>query len=272
MREISIRRFGVTFAALLAAVSFFGCRSDQYTQEKAVERARAFLLEESPELTVEQIYFVKFTEPVLLVGEVIGSSGMALGNRLESSQRQICPTWMIPGQDKLYMVFGVSSGRMSSWEPIRLIRKNFERDAYKALNSAWTAAQQFAVDNFYRELDVTQLNRIRLYLPYILETDFEYMIDPSFKLNPEAPKVGDAQRLKNKAQRSLVWYLDGNEEDAIVFCGFSAPDLTGWTINWAGRMKKEELKKHILKVIKTPADANTPIVIEPESKPETARK
>ena len=37
-------------------------------------------------------------------------------------------------------------------------------------------------------------------------------------------------------------------------------------------MKKEELKKHILKVIKTPADANTPIVIEPESKPETARK
>ena len=91
-------------------------------------------------------------------------------------------------------------------------------------------------------------------------------------LGPEAPKVGDAQRLKNKAQRSLVWYLDEKEEDAIVFCGFSAPDLTGWTINWAGRMKKEELKKHILKVIKTPADANTPIVIEPESKPETARK
>ena len=53
MREISNRRFGVTFAALLAAVSFFGCRSDQYTQEKAVERARAFLLEESPELTVD---------------------------------------------------------------------------------------------------------------------------------------------------------------------------------------------------------------------------
>ncbi len=272
MREISIRRFGIALAVLLAAVSFFGCRSDQYTQEKAVERARAFLLAESPELTVEQIYFVKFTEPVLLVGEVIGAGGMAPGNRLESSRRQICPTWMIPGQDKLYMVFGVSSGRMSSWEPIRLVRKSFERDMYKAFNSAWTVAQQFAVNNFYEELDVAQLNRIRLYLPYILETDFEYMIDPSFKLNPEPPKISDALRLKNKAQRSLVWYLDENEEEAVVFCGSSAPDLTGWTVNWAGRMKKTELKKHILKVLKTPADANTPIVIESGSKPETAGK
>ena len=37
-------------------------------------------------------------------------------------------------------------------------------------------------------------------------------------------------------------------------------------------MKKDEIKKHILIVIKITEVANTQIVIEPESKPETARK
>lgn len=45
-----------------------GCRSDAYYQDRAVQRARAYLLEHATELSAEQLYFVKFNRPVLLVG------------------------------------------------------------------------------------------------------------------------------------------------------------------------------------------------------------
>ena len=54
-------------SALLAAVLLAGCRTEAQYEERAVARAREFLLENSPELSVEQRAFVRYNLPVLLV-------------------------------------------------------------------------------------------------------------------------------------------------------------------------------------------------------------
>lgn len=46
-------------------------------------------------------------------------------------------------------------------------------------------------------------------------------------------------------------------------------DLTGWTINFAGKMKTEELDAATVSILKTPENAQTPIELPEE---EEARK
>ena len=96
-------------AVFLAVLSLLaaGCRSDQYHQSRAADKARAYLLEHAAELTPEEVYYVKFHDPVLLTGPIVGTTG---GNReeehLNSEQMQICVSWQIPGRDHVYMVYG----------------------------------------------------------------------------------------------------------------------------------------------------------------------
>lgn len=207
MRKIRILRLEIILAMLLGVLGVGGCKSDQYTQEQAVESARRFLLRKSPELTLEQTYFVKFTEPVLLLSQEFFPADKN-SKSLGASPRQICPAWLIPGQDKIYLVFGVSSGRMSSWEPIRLIRRNFNMDSYRTLDSLCRIARQFAVNNFYKELDAVQLNRIRFQLPYIYRTNFEYMPEFSFKLNAEQSKEEESESETGQAENLELTYSD----------------------------------------------------------------
>ena len=49
---------------LAAAAILAGCRSDLYYQNRAVDRARNFLLEEKAgELSVDEMNFVRFNQP-----------------------------------------------------------------------------------------------------------------------------------------------------------------------------------------------------------------
>ena len=91
------RRLLIWAAPAFLAVLLAGCRSDQYYQDIAVRRARAYLLEQSPELTADQIYFVKFNNPFFLTANVLGYGGMPLEGPMSSRQQQICVTWAIPG-------------------------------------------------------------------------------------------------------------------------------------------------------------------------------
>ena len=80
---------GMMLAAALLGLTA-GCRSDAYYQDRAVQRARAYLLEHATELSAEQLYFVKFNRPVLLVGPVLpGGSQPGEGSR-GSNQTEGC--------------------------------------------------------------------------------------------------------------------------------------------------------------------------------------
>ena len=89
------------FVSILFAAVLCGCHSDQYYHNEAVERARKYLLENSSDLSSEQIYFVRFNAPVLLHAPVL-SGGTASANRLSAEKHQVCVTWMIPGKKELY--------------------------------------------------------------------------------------------------------------------------------------------------------------------------
>ena len=141
------------FLAIFSA----GCRSDQYYQDLAVRRARAYLLKHSPELTADQIYFVKYNNPFFLTADVLGKGGLSLEGAMESRQQQICVTWAIPGRDRYYMVFGVSSGRMDTWYPNRLIHRVFTLPN-RPLESAVRTARTYAQNALYSRMNTEEFN------------------------------------------------------------------------------------------------------------------
>ena len=228
-----------------------GCGSTAYYRARAAENARRFLLENAPELTPEQIYFVKFNDPVLLTAPVLGSepkSGESSREKSPSFLHQICVTWNIPGASNLYMVFGVSDARMYSWEPIRLIRKDF-RQKLSAEDSAVSACRQYAKNNLYHALPVAALNHIRFDFPTIARTDFKLNFNTTGKMTPE--EIQEAvEEAEEKFQYALYW--KNPDGTLTLFCGMAKVDLGGWKLNFAGIIKESELKKHLIGVVRTP--------------------
>lgn len=261
-------RSGALLFLIAGSILLSGCRSDVYYQNRAVERARKFLLANAPELSVEQIYFVKYNSPILLTAPILDKRGKIEREMVTAEQRQICVTWAIPGMDKYYLVFGSSSGRMEFWYPNRLIRKTF-RQFSPPLNAAMETARKYALNYLYEDMSVTEFNEVRFYFPYVIETKFEYVLDPTGNASQEEiDKVRTG--LEKKTQYSLVWKFPERGE-AMVFCGASQPDLTGWNVNFAGWVPFEELDAETIEVVRTPEDATTPIEVPDESE-EAAEK
>lgn len=247
---------------LFAALLFFtaGCRSDAYYQDRAVQRARTFLLENAGGLSGDQLYFVKFNRPILLTGEILPASRRP-GEKLTGIE-QICVTWRIPGEEQDWLVFGASSGSMEYWYPVRLVKKKFEKFSLP-IQAAMEQSRAYTQNYLFDGLSVAEFNRVRFGFPFVIETDFPLVADPSGMLTPEETEAV-RKKLKAMTQLSLVWPLDDSEE-VILFCGVGSPDLRGWTINSAGKIKKSELDAATRKVVKTPENAQTPIELPEEA-------
>ena len=254
--------FVLLFAVLAFAQSVLlsGCRSGRYYQAEAAQAAREFLLANAPELTVRQVYFVKYNDPVLLTAPVLGEvrGGSSEEETTNSEQQQICVTWNIPGSRYLYMVFGVSDSRMYSWSPIRLIRKDFSQKKMPE-DAAITLCRAYAVNSLYHSLSARDLNTIRFTFPTIVRSDFELNFNVDGKLSPE-----DVQKAKQAAARqfqyTIVWPNENGS--STVFCGTGQLDMSGWHINFAGIAQADDLKAHTLGVVRTPDrsdDSITPL-------------
>lgn len=242
-------------AFVFPAVFLAGCRSDQYYQDIAVKRARAYLLKHSPELTADQIYFVKYNNPFFLTADVLGRGGLSLEGAMNSRQQQICVTWAIPGRDRYYMVFGVSSGRMDTWYPNRLIHRVFT-PPNRPLDTAVKTARAYAQNALYSRMNTEEFNSIRFTLPYLRLTNFELAVNPEMTLTPEECEK-EARQLAASCQFSLVWKMDPASGESMVFCGTAGTNLAGWKINFAGRMPDSEVEAHTVKILKTPKDSFT---------------
>ncbi|MDR0931486.1 MAG: hypothetical protein LBM70_00480 [Victivallales bacterium] len=231
-----------------------GCRSDVYYQDRAVQRAREYLLKHSPELTSDQLYFVKYNRPLLLAGDILpatSKNGMAT-----SELKQICVSWRIPGCEEDYLIYGASSGSMQFWYPNRLIRKKFRKFSLP-IDSAMAQARIYSQNYLYNQLGVAEFNQIRFDFPYVIESKFTPIFDPAGTLKPEEIAALKAA-LETKTQLSLVWKIN-DSGDCAVFCGYSQGDLSGWTINFGGKMRQSEVDAATVRMLKTPDDAQTPI-------------
>ncbi len=257
------RRALPLFFAVLGLVCG-GCRSDLYYQNRAVERAREFLLDEAPELTPEQVYFVKFNKPVLLTMQILGapSEFMPDDRMLKSEQQQICVTWTIPGREDRYMVFGSSSGRMDNWYPLRLLRKRHEKISMVVINAA-ERARTFMQNALYDQLSAAEYNFIRFTFPWVVTSNFPLVTDPAGKLS-EAERLKVERQLAGREQYSLIWKLP-DDGGYWVFCGTAGKNFAGWSLNFGGRFSPREAEASITGVVRTPDQAYLPFP-EPEAK------
>ncbi|MBP5531101.1 MAG: hypothetical protein J6Y54_03615, partial [Lentisphaeria bacterium] len=236
------------------------CESDRYYQQRAVGRAREFLLKEARELTPTEAARVRFEDPVLLTVEMI-EFGM---QNLDVGRQPIYITWRMPERGLEYLVFGVSTARMDDWHPNRLIRKTFKHPISTVPAAAGTA-RNYAVQNLQAQLSVEELNRVRLQHPWVLLTDFEPILNPKGDLDAKALKLA-AENARKRTQYSLVWKGAGDNDPQVVFCGLSKPSLEGWQVNFAGVLDADEVRRHTRKVMHTPADGANPFIIPVEKK------
>ncbi|MBR4956224.1 MAG: hypothetical protein IKZ31_00580, partial [Lentisphaeria bacterium] len=105
-----IRLTVITLSAmLLTAIITNGCASTGYYQDQAVQSARAFLLEEMPEIPLMEQEYIKFNRPFLMVSHLSGNQS--------TGTFQICVCWMTPDNPDVYMVYGTSGKNMIDWVP-----------------------------------------------------------------------------------------------------------------------------------------------------------
>ena len=113
--------------SLTLSIIFAACRSKDYYKDKAVQRARVFLLQEDRTLNLAQREYVKFNKPVIMatsIFEKIGSDSATSG-----TLSHVCIAWIAPGRKDAHVVFGVSDNRLRDWTPNRVIVKRYDQPA-----------------------------------------------------------------------------------------------------------------------------------------------
>ena len=247
---------------IFAALLFCGCHSDQYYQNEAVGRARKYLLQNTADLSTEQINFVRFNPPVLLHAPVLGdTSGKTVPLKLAHEQHQVCVSWMIPGKDELYMVFGVSSARMADWQPERVIKRTY-RSNRTVIPQTASKCISYAQGSFFSQMSVEEINKLRFTMPYLYHSSFALNFDPAGGADEAALKELRA-KAAGKKQYALVWKMSGRN---LVFAGLGEPGFKNWDIMMAGFFSDSELASTLGTELMTPDDYAKPFPVEKEEK------
>lgn len=232
---MKFRLFLTIPVALLVVIVFTACNSTEYYRDRAVQRARVFLLQEDRTLSLEQREYVKFNKPVIMAAPIFAkiSSTSATSGTLS----HVCIAWIVPGSKNAYVVFGASDNRLRDWTPNRVVIKRYDKPA-EIYHRAKSAAVHFAVNNFLY-LPFRQINRIRFEIPETIITDYKFS-----KATLKARKVSEAQ-LESLVQITFVW-PSGTYEKRLFVCGLGAKDLEGWRPIFGGETSVDELRRHFV--------------------------
>jgi hypothetical protein len=216
------------------------CRTKEYYQDRAVQKARNFLLHEDRTLNLSQREYVKFNKPVIMAADLLGIVPEARTSGISSVQSHVCIAWVIPDKKDAYVVFGVSDNRLRGWYPNRVVIKRYDIPIYDYHKSK-EAAINYAMNNF-QYLSPKQLNRIRFTVPETIVTDYKFGKETmeAYRLTPKA--------LDSLVQTTFVWPSD-NPDHKIFVCGVGAKDLNGWRPIFGGETLSAELKKHYLQTV-----------------------
>lgn len=226
---------GILFIFAAAVFALSGCRSDLYYQNRAVDEARKYLLENAPELDIAQREFVRFNSPVFLFDP---DNSAAQGN-LAYQSGQICVTWIIPGKEDVYMVVGFSNSRMVDWSPNRLVRKQFPQKNV-IISNAVNAARNYVYQNLYTNLSVEMANQIRFTPPEIFYSSFKP--ETPFGATQEEKELV-LKQLNSKTQFAMRWAWPDNSGNYVVVVGYAPQGrgIEGFAVNSAGIYSADEL-------------------------------
>ena len=195
-------------AVMLFAAMLCGCQSVGYYQDQAVQTARSFLLEESPQIPLMEQEFIKFNRPFILAEP--------LGQNYHSSLMQICICWMTPDNPEAYMVYGVSSVRMIDWEPLRIVRRQFKRPDQSYLQAAAKASDEL-VQRQFPLLSAASANHIRFTLPGVWKCKFPINLNPDIDLTEK--EIDAAEKLPRYV---LAWKIRENGKTLYAIYGGTA--------------------------------------------------
>lgn len=230
------------FLAMLTALSLIllldACQSTDYYRDRAVQRARKFLLEEDKTLNLEQREYVKFNKGVIMAVPIFDkfSSDSASNGAIS----HVCIAWIVPGKKDAYVVFGTSDNRLQNWEANRLIVKRYDIPIY-SYQAANSIAVLYAMNNFLY-LSTEALNRIRFEAPETIITDYKFG-----KETMAAKKISE-EKLKSLVQTTFVWNSPRPDHKLFV-CGVGAEDLAGWRPIFGGETPTAELRSHFLQTV-----------------------
>ena len=232
-------RLFLTMSVALPLVLFLtACGTTDYYKDRAVQRARKFLLEEDRTLTLSQREYVKFNKPVIMAARIFEKTGTE--SATSGTLSHVCIAWIAPGRKDAHVVFGVSDNHLRDWTPNRVIIKKYDRLARK-YHLAKKAAILYGVNNFLY-LSNKQLNGIRFEVPETIISDYKLP-----KANLKEKKIS-VKMLKSLVQITFVW-PSNRANHKIFVCGVGAKDLEGWVPIFGGETPVSELREHFLKPV-----------------------
>ncbi len=245
------------FAMIAAAAALTGCRSD-YTKN-AVERARAYALDNLKGLSDNQRNFIRYTQPVIYENIVYpryvipldtGAGHLEIDDvrhfpvAPEHDLMHSCVVWNPPDLGARVVVAGEGERSMMFWQPYRVIVKRYD-PGDRGLKNATGAAATFVRNNM-QYLSTAELNRVRFDNPETVYT--------RLPVDPEEPDLDDLtsweeymlekQGRNEKSpytQLSLMWPAD-DPLQCIVVTGFSKTGtFNGWKVRTAELMDVNKL-------------------------------
>ncbi len=232
---MKLRLFLTILASLSLIIILNACGTTDYYKDRAVQRARKFLLEEDRTLNLAQREYVKFNKPVIMAAPIFVKLGTA--SATSGTLSHICIAWIAPGRKDAHVVFGVSDNRLRDWTPNRVVIKRYDKPAHE-YHAARNAAILYGVSNFLY-LSNKKLNRIRFEVPETIVTDYK-LTEATLK-----GKGLSEKHLKSLVQITFVW-ASGRAGHKLFVCGLGAKDLTGWRPIFGGETPVSELREHFL--------------------------
>ena len=232
---MKFRVFLTITANLSLIILLSACGTTDYYKDRAVQRARVFLLQEDRILNLEQREYVKFNKPVIMATPIFYKIGT--NSATSGTLSHVCIAWVVPGRKDAHIVFGASDNRLRDWTPNRVLVKRYDKPA-RHYHKAKRTAILFGVNNFLY-LTTQQLNRIRFEVPETIITDYE-VSDKKLK-----GRHFSRAQLKSLVQITFVW-ASNSPDNKIFICGFGAKNLKGWRPVFGGETPVSKLRKHFL--------------------------
>ena len=253
-------RIAMTALAFVLLAAGIACRTD-YT-DNAVEKARAYALERTKDLTEPQRNFIRYAMPEIWEDEVFPYEPMKfeeyahLPRNLEDDKPIKAPyhdfmassfVWNPPGLGYSVVVIGSGERSMQFWEPLKLVYKSIQ-PIDKAYENARRAAVMYVMNNMLY-LTRTERNRVRFSEAEVIRTDFNMKY---LRRDDEADDSAWESYLKSLSQQkeqkqySLVWKADDSNH-FIVITGFAGDTLSGWSPLSGMYLDKTRLERFTVK-------------------------
>ncbi|HJO93651.1 MAG TPA: hypothetical protein QF753_09650 [Victivallales bacterium] len=115
----------LTFLLLLV-----GCATTEERKDKAVVKARNYIFEKIPHMSIENATFIRYTYPEILEDEIAN-----YGFSQAHPYSQLCLVWNLPKPKISLMVVGISPDNFKGWSPMRLIYKDTDMIKSERINS-----------------------------------------------------------------------------------------------------------------------------------------